>query len=1469
MNTSRSALRGLVRLVLALVLLLPASSRLWAAVLGPLTPLGIPELAAYDATFFRLRSVASVSHPSHVDMSFAVPAGSPETVLAARLDVYAKRAGGSPALAVADPDTDDVLTEELVGWDAYHPELRHVESWWAPNDALGSYVAATTVPGSPTTLRAQLTQQDAVTALLDIDRVQLTLYTAAETAAPPLHAGCQAANIDLIVDNSAALGSSNVVALRDAIADLVEGVEAVLPETHWRVTTYHTSALNNSVPLIATGSWQASLSAADLAAMTSSGLSPLADSIAHAVSAPGPDAAQRDTIMIVITAGPPNVAAAGNGSTPYERMYGVAAVDAVQAANAARDAGWSTLVVSIGTNHPDLASTFVDGVHRGLAGTDVDGPAGDVIGARLDTMADDLVALLTDACNGDMAMEALAPDLVLAGETATYTYRLTNTGHVPLHGVGIVDTPCGSASYVSGDANGDETLDLDETWVFACSHAPTFAPAAPLHHVAKGLAWHGHTAVTVQDDCTLFPLRLTKDVYRYWSAAHALQYERTNASFDVQVHQGSDLLGTVSVIDADEPTDIWLGEGTYTLCEVPPPAEYAAASGCITLQGSQRIERWDIANAIHHDLAVTAAGPACAIPGQSITYALALTNAGPASVAPSLTATVGGALHTPTYEGGDTDGDGKMDPGEEWRYRLAATLTDDAAGHVPGTAVAADGDRPAEGGPYVGGDSHPSDNTATWNVAVVRPALAIAMAPAEQSLVVGGSAAFAVTVTNTGDTPLHHVAVSAPVAPDCSRTRAELSPGDAWQYACTRADVRASQTVTATAAATSCAGAVHAVTSAEVTVELRPLALSSECWEDNATHRWRVHNPNPVDVAFAWESVDSDLQGAGTAPAGGDAVFTTTGAAPDDGSTVRLFVGNALQATGTAVTDWCTPHGTLTVDKTVDWNGVTPEAAAFVICLQGPGDTAGLSASPAATACQTVSGAGGAVTWRYLLPGTYTVSEQDPGDAWERIGSPATVRLIGGGTTRHTITNRRVLRPAVTLAASADPTVSAPHGAVRYTLVYTNTGTMDLTGVTITADPNETYIATIGAISDDGAYDGGTITWSLGPLAAGATGSVRYEATLQGDDTFAVDVPTSIVSMATITSTEGAAAQAQATVTVTRLLTPAPALTLTKVGSTTVAKPGDTVDYTITVKNIGDVTLTNVTVVDAKLGINANVGDLAPGASAQVTGSYTVTEADLDGIVNTATADSDQTDTVADTWTVEVAMQPGLVLEKTASTEVAAIGETITFTLRVTNVGDVPLTDVTLRDPRLGIEHLIGDLAIGESATMEVPYTVTAEDAPAIHNVATVTGKDPAGHTLTDTAEATVALERPLEQPPTPIPCTRADVAVVLFGGWNGIPVKAWVGGTEQETLTSAVDAFGQQQVMWTFYPPEGTSWNVSVQPQTPEGFDPARWQYELVRIESPSLGTENNHPSSPTLSIRRCNQYVLYFQLVDRGAAP
>jgi hypothetical protein len=119
-------------------------------------------------------------------------------------------------------------------------------------------------------------------------------------------------------------------------------------------------------------------------------------------------------------------------------------------------------------------------------------------------------------------------------------------------------------------------------------------------------------------------------------------------------------------------------------------------------------------------------------------------------------------------------------------------------------------------------------------------------------------------------------------------------------------------------------------------------------------------------------------------------------------------------------------------------------------------------------------------------------------------------------------------------------------------------------------------------------------------------------------------------------------------------------------------------------------------------------------------------------------------------------------------------------------------------------------------------------------------------------------------------PCsqsTRADVAAVIYGGWDGIPVQAWVGGTDQETLYTARDAFGEAAVQWTFYPPEDETWDVKVAPQVPADKDPAIWQYKLVRIELPTTHTVIENPESADVTIGQGSQYVLYFQLVDTGA--
>ena len=66
---------------------------------------------------------------------------------------------------------------------------------------------------------------------------------------------------------------------------------------------------------------------------------------------------------------------------------------------------------------------------------------------------------------------------------------------------------------------------------------------------------------------------------------------------------------------------------------------------------------------------------------------------------------------------------------------------------------------------------------------------------------------------------------------------------------------------------------------------------------------------------------------------------------------------------------------------------------------------------------------------------------------------------------------------------------------------------------------------------------------------------------------------------------------------------------------------GDNVGYTVTVTNDGNVPLANVTLVDAPLGINENLGTLAPGASAVRNGSLAASAAG--SITNTASASGD------------------------------------------------------------------------------------------------------------------------------------------------------------------------------------------------------------------------------------------------------
>ena len=106
-------------------------------------------------------------------------------------------------------------------------------------------------------------------------------------------------------------------------------------------------------------------------------------------------------------------------------------------------------------------------------------------------------------------------------------------------------------------------------------------------------------------------------------------------------------------------------------------------------------------------------------------------------------------------------------------------------------------------------------------------------------------------------------------------------------------------------------------------------------------------------------------------------------------------VGGAT--TQTTVTNTYAAPGSLEVTVIVDWDGTTPDITkTFEICITGP--------SYPDNDCKTVGYNGGVLTWDNLIPGTYTVTETDPGPEWTVTGE-GDVTVVGGAATQATIIN--------------------------------------------------------------------------------------------------------------------------------------------------------------------------------------------------------------------------------------------------------------------------------------------------------------------------------------------------------------------------------------------------------------------------------------------------------------------------------
>jgi hypothetical protein len=275
-------------------------------------------------------------------------------------------------------------------------------------------------------------------------------------------------------------------------------------------------------------------------------------------------------------------------------------------------------------------------------------------------------------------------------------------------------------------------------------------------------------------------------------------------------------------------------------------------------------------------------------------------------------------------------------------------------------------------------------------------------------------------------------------------------------------------------------------------------------------------------------------------------------------------------------------------------------------------------------------------------------------------------------------------------------------------------------------------------------------------LAKGGTATCAAEYTISQADVDAGHVTNTAKATGT-TPNDDDVTSPPADATVTAIRTPAIHLAKSAFPAE-YAEPGETITYTYTVANTGNVTLHHVTLTDDRLGtITCPETTLDPGHSTTCQATRVTTTADVDTghITNAATATghppTGRPVTGTDRATVHAIRTPGIQLEKTAfPTDYAEPGETITYTYTVANTGNVTLHHVTLTDDRLGtITCPEATLDPGHSTTCHASHVTTAADVGAGHitNTATVTGHPPAGHPVTDSDGTTVHAIHPLDTP--------------------------------------------------------------------------------------------------------------------------
>ncbi|MFO0807782.1 MAG: SdrD B-like domain-containing protein [Gemmataceae bacterium] len=369
----------------------------------------------------------------------------------------------------------------------------------------------------------------------------------------------------------------------------------------------------------------------------------------------------------------------------------------------------------------------------------------------------------------------------------------------------------------------------------------------------------------------------------------------------------------------------------------------------------------------------------------------------------------------------------------------------------------------------------------------------------------------------------------------------------------------------------------------------------------------------------------------------------------------------------------------------------------------------------------------------------------------------AAITTAGFGIDDHTFDFGFTQPADLSLTKAVDNATPNIGQTVTFTLTLTNSGPGDATGVTVT-DVLPAGLAFVSASTATGSYSSTTGIWTIGALANGATATLTLRATVTtpGAKTNIAEVTTS--DQPDPDSTPGNNSTTEDdddTATVTPQVAD---LSLTKTVDNATPILGSNVTFTITVRNAGPNGATNVAVRDVlpsgltfvsatpSQGSYASgtgiwtVGSVANGGTAtmQIVATVTTLGVKVNGAEVSAADQFDPDSTPNNNSTTEddddtATVTPGqiadLSLTKTVDNARPNIGQTVTFTITVSNAGPNGATNVAVRDllpvgltfvsssPSQG-SYLsgtgiwtVGSIASGGSATLQIVARVTTAGA--------------------------------------------------------------------------------------------------------------------------------------------------------------